>query len=807
MSAPTTNRPVRAGAHTTRSLAIPARLAALVAIAVSLACAIAGAAPTLAAAGDGCPNEQPRAESNVNPATGQPYSQGLPECRAYEMVSPLDKQTHDALPINREGGRLAVAENGDAVSWYSEGAFAEAPNYTVRGIKPKNPYVSYRTADGWVTHSAYPPAEIMADPAGSELGGILFSTDFSAEAECGNVAIDANSAPGPTIRCALRQKEAGWLGTPEWTDVTGQGAGFSVIGADSTATSVVFHGEPGVSLLASDTSDAGGTCDIADCGSIYEVTGLGGENAQLHLVDVDNSGAMIGPENQAAVGALAVGAVEGDDYHAIAGNGEIVYFTATPEGGAPTIYARVAAEETITISAPSPSCGCAGPAQEAVYQGASANGEKVFFTTAQPLVDGDTDTSGDLYEYDFAEPPGRRLIQVSRGGLGDLTPGTGAEVAGVVAISKDGSHVYYAAGGALTSVPNALGDGAVPDPPAGAENIYGYDTETGETRFVATLPEADAQLWGSSKISASGSKDIRLAQVDAGGQFLVFDTFAKLVTTGPEADTNEAQDVYRYDFDTGDLLRVSLGTGGATSGISDAGAAIGPSDLGKEGASPTAENAERSVDEAGDLIAFVMPGPLANESQGARASCAEGGTVQIGGPGCQVYVWHECPGARCADGDGGEVNMISDGQDQTGVLYGGMSPSGADVFFQTRTQLVGQDTDELGDIYDASIDGGFPAPTPPPECSGEACQGAAAPVPSFAAPSTASFTGGGNLTSGSTSFPPAAGAKPKPKPLTKARELAKALKRCDKDTSKKRKKKSCEKTAKKRYGKTAKTKE
>jgi hypothetical protein len=38
-----------------------------------------------------CPNEQLRHESNINPATEEPYDVGLPECRAYEMVSPLEK--------------------------------------------------------------------------------------------------------------------------------------------------------------------------------------------------------------------------------------------------------------------------------------------------------------------------------------------------------------------------------------------------------------------------------------------------------------------------------------------------------------------------------------------------------------------------------------------------------------------------------------------------------------------------------------------------------------------------------------------
>src|ERR1700735_146100 len=38
------------------------------------------APPVLAAPGEGCANEAVRAESHIDPTTGQPYSQGLPEC-------------------------------------------------------------------------------------------------------------------------------------------------------------------------------------------------------------------------------------------------------------------------------------------------------------------------------------------------------------------------------------------------------------------------------------------------------------------------------------------------------------------------------------------------------------------------------------------------------------------------------------------------------------------------------------------------------------------------------------------------------
>lgn len=46
-----------------------------------------------------CANEALRAESNVNPLIGKPYSVGLPECRAFEMVSPVQKRSTDAYAV------------------------------------------------------------------------------------------------------------------------------------------------------------------------------------------------------------------------------------------------------------------------------------------------------------------------------------------------------------------------------------------------------------------------------------------------------------------------------------------------------------------------------------------------------------------------------------------------------------------------------------------------------------------------------------------------------------------------------------
>jgi len=805
------------------------RVGAIVAFAL-LAAGTITATPALAAGGEGCPNEQVRAESLENPTEHQPYSSLLPECRAYEMVSPLDKQGHDVGLTD-----ATVAPEGNAVSFGSFGDFAEANNYS--GVD-SNPFLAQRAPTGWETFSAFAPASLLGQPQGPGSGGLgEYSSDLSKIADCGT-ATDSDTRVGTAVVCALREPDGSWVSTPPYASLNGTTVNLNsgVIGGSSDLSTVVFQVENNqglVHLLPADTNINEGLD-----GSIYEIVGLGGASPELRLVNVDDHGNVIGPThetglnriNETFLGATPLsfgfggeGATlgEGSRYHAVSADGSTIFFTATPAGGAPTIYARIGASETVAISQPSPSeCAtCSTPASGAVFQGASADGSKAFFTTDQQLLGADKDTTADLYMYDRDAVTGHNLVQVSGGGAGDLTPGSGAEVQGVVDVSSDGSHVYFVARGVLTTLPNGDGQSAT----ANADNAYVFDTLTGQTRFVAELcsgpeksgevadvhcpaslnekqypegPVNDSYLWH----ARTGVE----AQVTPDGGYLVFDTYAKLITSGPEADTNEARQVYRYDFETGKLNRISIGepsfpasNNGNTPGMD---ATIAGTAFAETGATGDVNDMGRAISENGEYIVFSTPERLqaddVNGLTGSTSHCGEG-SVATATDGCDVYEWHD-----------GVVSMLSDGQSLAGtdVALGSLngfgagnpmiSASGSDVFFTTRIPLVGQDTDQLADVYDARIGGGLPKPTAATSCSGEACQGGASTGPVLGASGTSSFSGGGNLTPGSTTFPPPTEAKPKP--LTTAQKLTKALAACKKQPKKRRP--TCDGTARRHYG-------
>jgi hypothetical protein len=752
------------------------RIGHIVAIAAFtfLAAGTITAIPAFAASGEACPNEAVRAESNVNPTTGQPYSLGLPECRAYEMVSPLDKQQHDAIELSGVQAPT-VSPDGGAIGWQSQGDFAGAESYQAGERAPVNPYISQRTVSGWITRSGWPPSSLIEAPVNTDSAllprNVLLTADLSTEADCGLATLRAGDF-GSGLVCAARKSDGSWLSTPSVDSLYGELSGRPYVeGASADLTSVVI--QPGFALpahfLPSDTSPLEG---CPGCQGLYEMSGVGGASPRLRQVDIDNNGNMIGPENAVHVGAIRG---SGSTYQAMSQDGANIFFTATPNASngfgastnVQTIFARVAGTSTVDISNPSPSecTRCTQEAEEgkpenseakpATFWGASADGSKVFFTTTQQLVNGDTDSTSDLYEYDFNNPPAHRIIQISGGGLGDLTPGTGAAMHGVVSISEDGSHVYFIAPGVLTTLPNALGQTAS----VGEKNLYGYDTESGETKFVATLSSRDSVEMGQ-----GGNQG---AQATPDGQYLIFDTYARLIGN----DTNTGQAVYRYDFSAGELTWMSHAATNFSSTDEGLNATVATKPTTEAGgALPSTNDANRAITDDGSYVVF-------STSERLQASDVNGAP--------NVYLWHD-----------GVVSMISDGHDPAGALYPVISASGADVFFETREQLVGQDTDTLADIYDARIGGGFPAPTPEPSCSGEACQGTPSGPHSLGSSGTSSFTGGGNLTPGSTAFPPPEG--PKATPLTRAQKLTKALKSCKKDKSK-FKRKSCEKTAHKKY--------
>ena len=139
---------------------------------------------------------------------------------------------------------------------------------------------------------------------------------------------------------------------------------------------------------------------------------------------------------------------------------------------------------------------------------------------------------------------------------------------GTVAISADGSHVYFVAEGALTTQPNPVGA----TPLAGEPNLYVYERDAGHPgghlAFVGTLSPSDKEsLWGAETSFANAAETVpafgrnaKGAEVGGDGHVLVFASKATLTAEGSGGDAG----LFGYDTAAETLERASKAVPGGS---------------------------------------------------------------------------------------------------------------------------------------------------------------------------------------------------------------------------------------------------
>lgn len=150
----------------------------------------------------------------------------------------------------------------------------------------------------------------------------------------------------------------------------------------------------------------------------------------------------------------------------------------------------------------------------------------------------------------------------------------------------------------------------------------------------------------------------------------------------------------------------------------------------------------------GKYAFFDTPSALVpSDGDGEVAPTPEAGAEMQSGEfssSSDVYEWRRDGVNGCAKMDGC-LALITNGRGGFLNLLLGATPSGSDVFVYTRSELVAQDNDNAGDIYDVRINGGEPAPSPPPvECENVTCVDSPLP-PIDATPSSFTFSGPENV--------------------------------------------------------------
>jgi hypothetical protein len=475
---------------------------------VLLGCTIASPA----AAADNCPNAGIRAAQ---------HAEALPDCRAYELVSPADKAGGMvAFPTGSSGvatvgGMAAVSSDGETAAFMSYQPFGDAKSGLLGS------YRSFRTSQGWKT-SAWSPAPPSMDvaPAIYEKPLIIDATEdlkvgflettlpfdpliqrpfnpFNATNFYDIFKLTADS----TVQWQSRSNGD----TPATEGVTAHYAGRSADGS-----TVLF--ETPEKLTPAAAGQVGGK-------SLYLH-----RNGQTVLVAAGDSGPAVSDCGAVALdmsrnGTARRGAISPD-------GGRVVFTAPDPQGSstsadpsctaAPQVYVR---DHGTIVEASASQRTVPDAVAPAHFEDASADGNSVLFASDAALTnDADPSKPGKLYRYD-----------VDTQQLTLLTPDGG--VGAVVASSSDARYVYYVSG---TSV---------------------FVNANGVSRLVADLPgvngtgQAEIGFWLFNRPPALATPD---------GHHLFFQTWTQL---GSLAHPNISE-LYVYSADENAVTCVSCNATG-----------------------------------------------------------------------------------------------------------------------------------------------------------------------------------------------------------------------------------------------------
>ena len=624
----------------------------------------------------------------------------LPDCRAYEMVSPVNKNGGDVTTLcNIACYRTALDQaslDGDKFTYSSYKAFADAASSPY-----SSQYLATRSANGWSTDAVSPPRGRTLFPFGD--AGWDLDVQFKAFSEDLSKAwvTDDSTTPltpdGVEGEVNLYQRDNGGnsyeaVTTEAPTVANGDtGHDLQVEGSSADGSHMVF------SAGAALTPDAAQTTNH----QLYDYSG-----GKTHLVSILPDGEANGGDSYLGAHVSEGGGRLSMVSNAVSDDGSRIFWDSyVRENPAEPQSALNGSGE---CTEPAKACTIPFSAGAAQFWTASTDGSTAIYTEG-----------GTLYKFDVESET--------------ATPVAGG-LAGVLGASDNASSIYFVSGEVLA-----------PGATAGQPNLY-LDHEGAKT-FIATLSPADISGGpnpnpgngpGSNVISTLPLE--HASRVSADGSSVAFESISSL-TGYDNTDTANGEpdlEVYVYQADAHHLTCVSCRPSGA-----------------RPKGQPM-QKPFRADDEPTGLSAAAWLTTYERGMYPARDLSANGNRVffnafdtllpQDNNGAQDVYEWEADDEGTCTKAEGC-LSLISSGESPQKSEFVDASADSRDVFFTTASGLLPQDPG-LIDIYDARETGGFPAPfNPGAACEGEACQTPPA-APNDPTPSTSSHNGPGNLLEG-----------------------------------------------------------
>jgi hypothetical protein len=684
-----------------------------------------------------CPNAQVRQETRSNT---------LPDCRAYELVTPSFAQGSIIFPMGGPQAPLATKPSRLAYS-AAFGTFPETAG------NPQNIlgdlFVSTRSDTGWYQKYVGRPANETWEVGGPPKDLI----EFWFQSQWGPSRISMGVQASPDLS-RLASYDLGWpdfyeqRGTPSNAPYVWRTSDASLLGRFPTNLTEVEHGEEYVGIPETSPDfnhfifQSNLVFDDAKEGNFHQrqiiccQANLGGQVPAASIYD-----------NDLKTGSVVLASIKGNDetgfegyVYNISDDGSRILMaeerSELPNEYTPPnthvardvqgpFYLRVNQQHTFEI----------GAGHKLAWIGSASDGRTIYFRSPDQLSPQDTDSSSDIYLWKESDPSNFTLVSLGdhgdagnsdecdnitwngggcnvesldftlysgvRSKIQGLNGGQGGNGNSDSSVSSTSGDIYFIS-------PEVLLEGKGGQP--GQANLYGF--RKGSLRFVATLKPGEA-CTVLPLIAGCATGPVMRMQITPDGSHMAFVTQSKI--TG--YDNAGKAEMYVYNPENGQVTCASCRP---------------------DGQPPTSETlaSQNGLFQTYDGRAFFSTSDAlvprdTNESEDIYEYTEGRAQLISSGIGIQFKGYNGYQGLQTA------IGLVS------------VSANGTDVYFATTDSLVTQDHNGAAiKIYDARTGGGFPAELTPPNCTAaDECHGPGVTPPPLPPDRTSAVLGAGSKAS------------------------------------------------------------